>query len=464
MAGGLGDVAGWRADLAAALQAGDGDLARAICRAAMAGPEAWDAEFALLTIEVNAGVLAASEAPLLALAARRPDSPDLWTRICHVRSMLGRFDEAVVAGRRSLALAPDRVDALHTMGTLLHNRRDFRGALECFLRGTSLHPGHAGCHLGLAEALLMTGWFLPGWREYEWRYSLPDTRGRLPRTRRPQWSGAPLRSTLVVIADQGYGDCFQFARYLPLVAQRVGRLVVLCSPLVAGVLGRVPGVAACVNSLEKLPPHEFQITLSGLPGLFATGLQSIPGPVPYLSADPARVAHWKGALAALAGDARGPRVGFVWEGRPTPPPPSRRRSIPLGQMEAVIRTPGIVPVCLQVGLDPGVVGGTGMIDLGPALTNFAETAAVLANLDLVVTVDTAMAHLAGALGRPVWIALPWSADWRWLDKRADSPWYPTARLFRCLEPGDFAQPLGEIAAALRRLAAGDGPGMIGEGP
>jgi hypothetical protein len=319
-------------------------------------------------------------------------------------------------------------------------------------------------HLGLAEILLARGEFGPGWIAYlDYQAGLAGVAGRngrenWPRMPAPMWNGMRLPGKrILLLGDQGYGDMLQFVRYVPMVAARCGEVVLICDPTLAPLVAAVPGLASCVHRWEDVPPHTVHCRLSSLPGVFGTDLANMPAGVPYLHADPVRQGWWRARLDDLLGPTA-LRVGLVWAGRPSHAN-DRRRSLRLEQLAPLTAVPGARFVSLQPkpgALDAITPAAAGLVDLAPELTDFGETAAAVAALDLVVMVDSSVAHLAGALGRPVWVLLPKPADWRWLRDRTDSPWYPTMRLFRQPEPGAWDAPIAAAASALRTLVAARG--------
>jgi hypothetical protein len=298
-------------------------------------------------------------------------------------------------------------------------------------------------------AWLLLGDYERGWAEYEWRWRTGEM--HLPSFAQPRWDGAPLGGrTVLLYAEQGLGDALQFVRYAPLVRQRGGRVIVACRAPLLRLLAGCAGIDRLADQAGDLPAFDVYAPLLSLPHLLGTTLATVPAAVPYLHADPALVERWRGELAA------GPafRVGIGWQGSPLHPA-DRRRSVPVSFFRPLAAVPGVRLYSLQKGTGAEQLGGPhGRFpaeDLSPRLADFADTAAVMKNLDLVITVDTALAHLAGALGLPVWVALPFAPDWRWLTGRDDSPWYPTARLFRQPRAGAWAEVFGALAAELRRL-------------
>jgi hypothetical protein len=295
--------------------------------------------------------------------------------------------------------------------------------------------------------------FPEGWAEYEWRWQVQSQ--PRPAFDRPAWDGAPLPGgTLLLYAEQGVGDTLQFVRYAALAKQRADAVILGCPPALIPLLSRCPGIDRLVATDAPLPPFDAQAPLASLPGLLGTTAETIPAPVPYLTADPERVRRWQEELAGLEGF----KIGIAWQGNPGMGAYDRRRSFPLAALAPLARLPGVRLVVLQKGHGreqlPAAAGWP-LADLGERLDEsggaFADTAAVMHGLDLVVTCDSAPAHLAGALGKACWVALPFAADWRWLLDREDSPWYPTLRLFRQPRPGDWSDMFGRMAFALRWL-------------
>ena len=383
---------------------------------------------------------------------QQPRVAPWYANLCVLYRSLRRVEDAVAAGERALNLAPDDVKNLINLSLALAELGNQERSDACLLRAIGLDPMNAEAHFALGEMLLARGEFAPGWLEYEWRNETEVGRGQLPALSSARWNGMHIANgRILLFADQGYGDTIQFARYIPRVAERCQEVVLACSPELAPLLAQMPGVSKCFQSWSEIPGHAAHARLSSLPGLFHTTLDTIPRQAPYLFADPRLTAKWGARLTELAPRPLR-RVGLAWSGRPSHPN-DRRRSIGLANLTPLAATDEVAFLSLQKPfphIDVSAMDAfPGLTDISSELTDFAQTAALIANLDLVITVDTAMAHLTGALGRPVWILLPKPNDWRWLRERSDSPWYPSARLFRQKKSGVWEDVIADVADTLQ---------------
>jgi tetratricopeptide (TPR) repeat protein len=365
--------------------------------------------------------------------------------------MLGRNADAIAAFRQAIRLDADHAEAHNNLGTVYQTQGRFDEALACYERAIALKPDYANAHYNRGRTLLGLGDFRQGCVEYEWRWRKPEF-ARLPLAE-PEWDGSPLAGrTLLVRAEQGLGDTLQFIRYLPLASARVGKVVAEVQGALVPLL-KQSGFAQLVPQGATLPAFDVHAHLLSLMGLLGTTLETIPAGAPYLAADPELVAHWRGRLAPIEGF----KVGIQWQGRADSPQPWR--SFSLGALAPVAGVPGVRLVSLQKGFGSEQVAAEGgrlnVVDFGPNLDEargpFMDTAALMKGLDLVITSDSATAHLAGGLGVPVWVALPLAADWRWLTARDDSPWYPTMRLFRQATQGDWVEVFARVAEVLNAL-------------
>jgi hypothetical protein len=323
-------------------------------------------------------------------------------------------------------------------------------------------PQNADAHHNRAQAWLLMGDWTRGWSEYEWRWKCSEFSP--PHFDRPQWDGAPLEGrTILLHAEQGAGDTLQFVRFAPLVKERGGTVVLAAPARLHPILGTAPGIDRLVPPCRQSPPPEFDVhcPLLSLPAIFATTPETVPAAIPYLQAEPARIERWRTALEALPGF----RIGIAWQGSRTMLPYDLFRSVPLSQFEPLARVDGVRLISLQLGASEQIgalAGRFAVVDLAEKLDEsagaFLDTAALLVNLDLVVACDTGIAHLAGALGVPTWIALPVVPSWRWLLDREDTPWYPTARLYRQVYAGRWEEPFRCMADRLRGLVAAERAG------
>ena len=367
-----------------------------------------------------------------------------------------RLEEAALAVNRALALNPQSAAAQNAAGLVSLRAGNVDTALGYFDQALARSPGFPEALYNRSIALLQLGQLGEGWAHLEAWY---DTRtgGQERALTAPgavQWQGESLAGRrILLIGNHGFGDTIQFVRYAPLVAARGADVLLEVPAELTRVMARVRGVKAVFARGDSLPEVDFFCGLMTLPRYFGVGSGSIPADVPYLSPDAESVERWMTRFAAGPPLARDPamRVGLVWAGNPRHRN-DRRRSLPAMALAPLMTLSGAAWYSLQVGdaASAHVASGLPMVPLGGMLTDFAETAAALMALDLVITVDTSVAHLAGALGRPVWILLPAVAEWRWLLERTDSPWYPSARLYRQKTAGDWDELLSRVAVDLER--------------
>ncbi|QXX76727.1 tetratricopeptide repeat protein [Methylovirgula sp. HY1] len=367
---------------------------------------------------------------------------------------LKRFNEAIDAYRRAVALNPNYVDGWANLGTALHHHGIYAEAMAFLRRAIALAPEHANAHSGLGILLLMQGDFAEGWAEYEWRLRSTERKG--PRFPERPWQGESLAGKHIYVqAEQGFGDTLQFARYIPLLAQRAGKVSLrVHQQLVSLMQESLPGIDIFGDRGDPAP-YACDIALMSLPHLFKTRYETIPADVPYLRAPAAAISGWAQRLAPL----QGLKVGLVWAGNPEHTN-DMRRSLDAALLTPLLDIPGTSFVSLQFG--PRAVdlkklknGEKRVLDLSRELGDFAHTAGAVTGLDLVITIDSSTAHLAGALGKPVWVLISSVADWRWRLDREDNAWYPNMRLFRQAEGEDWSVVIGRVGAALRAAATGD---------
>lgn len=425
--------------------------ASGICQDVLAAHPDQPAALALLGIVAAMGGDPERGIPLLRRAVdQRPGNAAWQAHLSSLYRATYRMEEALVAGQESIRLDPNNPEHLVNLSLIFTDADDRERAIACLLRALGQNHAHADGHLALAQNLLAMGNFEAGWMEYEWRNLTEAGRSTMPAMTSAPWNGMPIPGArLLLVGDQGYGDTIQFARYIPMAAERVQEIVLGCSAEMEPLLATIPGVTRYCHRWNDVPPHAVNCRLSSLPYLFGTRLDSIPAKIPYLTAPPARVEAWKQRLdTMLPPGVR--RIGLAWTGRPTHPN-DRRRSSPLSRLLPLAEAGAAAFVSLQKPMpasDHDTLARFGMTDISADLTDFGETAAVIENLDLVITVDTSVGHLAGALGKPVWIMLSKAADWRWLLDRSDSPWYPSVRLFRQPVPGAWDAVIEAVRAEL----------------
>jgi tetratricopeptide (TPR) repeat protein len=367
-------------------------------------------------------------------------------------SDLQRPEEAVAAYDRTLSLAPDHVKAWNNRGLALAALNRHREALDSYRKAIEIRADYADAHFHRALTLLTVGDFRRGFEEYEWRWRRAGMRPRS--LGRPLWLGEyPLqRKTILLHAEQGLGDTIQFARYIPMLARMGANVVLEVQPPLEALLAAVAGVTRIVARGDELPAFDVHCPLGSLPLALKTEPATIPAGIPYLQADAGRIAKWHARLAALDR----PRIAIAWSGNPSHRN-DRNRSIALSRLAALRPTGSARFVSIQRELRDEdadrLAHEPGITHVGAELDDFADTAAVVALVDLVVTVDTSVAHLAGAMGRPVFILLPFAPDWRWMVAGETTPWYPSARLFRQPAIGDWDSVIECLRGEIDRLAA-----------
>lgn len=393
-----------------------------------------------------------------------PGSALFHRNLCEAYRTLDRYDDALVMGQRAVALDPRDPLCRHNLSVLHYDRLELDEAIASAEAALGVEPNFPGAHFGIAEASLLRGDFGRGWEEYEWRFRLAGVPPLMPPNDKPQWDGKPLPKggALLLIADQGYGDVIQFSRYIPWAAARVPDFAIACSSELRPVVGQFTGGTRLFDHWDSCPEFAAYCALSGLPRLAGTSVESTPPAAPYLRADEARVAAWSDRLKSLSPEGYR-RIGIVWAGRPTHRN-DRRRSIRLPQLAPLSVLPGVTLFSLQKGGPQGQIGRywgrAPLINLGPEIRDYGDTMAIIANLERVIAVDTSVAHLAGALGKPVSIMLPYAPDWRWRLGSETTPWYPSARLFRQDIRRDWSAVIAQVADSLRE-APPDG-GRTGE--
>jgi tetratricopeptide (TPR) repeat protein len=401
--------------------------------------------------------------------ALRPNSAEALNNLGLALENMGRVDAALARYRQALALRPDYAEAANNLGLALQHAGQDQAALAQFDRALALRPDDAEVGLNQAMVRLLTGALRPGWRQYEERWRSHQLAADRRTFDAPRWDGSPGKGrTLLVWGEQGMGDSLQFCRYVPLLAELGWRVILDVQQPLVRLFRRLDGVAEVVaTSAATGTSIDCQCPMMSLPHHFDTVLETIPARTPYLAPEPADVALW-GRRLAIAGLPRdGLKVGLVWAGNARRHLPilaltDSRRSIALAQLAPVLAVDGARFVSLQKDLRPDEAPGErGIIDVMGEVGDFADTAALIAHLDLVIAVDTSTLHLAGAMGKPVWLLNRFDTCWRWLRDRDDSPWYPTLRQFRQTKSGEWDEVIAAAAAMLRRVIAGEEDLMLG---
>ena len=375
-----------------------------------------------------------------------PSDPDAHYNLALARQTLQQIEPAIAGYETALRLRPGYLDALLGLGRSLRQAGRAEAALNCFADAVRLSQSDARAHWEFGITQLALGQFLTGWKEFEWRWKLPDFTTPVAEFKQPLWDGGDLAGKRILLhCEQGNGDVIQFSRYATLVANRGGKVILACPETLRSLMETVPGVMQVVTTRRDLPHFDTHAPLMSLPAIFGTTLEGIPATVPYIH--PRSLAS---PGVKWVGDAPEKKVGVVWAGA-SAHANDANRSMPFEFLKPLLSLPGIRWYSLQVGKAAEVlVDGAGeVVDLGSRFEHFEDTAGATSELDLVISVDTAVAHLAGAMGKPVWLLLPFEAEWRWMTLREDSPWYPTMRLFRQSAPGDWKELIKRVACHLK---------------
>ena len=394
--------------------------------------------------------------------ALQPNYPDAWSNRGNAFSDLNQPEDAECSYRRALELAPAFADAWNNLGLTQIDLNQHAQALTSYQRALAANPAAAETHWNESLCLLQMGRLEAGWQKYEYRWE----RSRIKASRRvftqPLWRGdfSIEGKTILLHAEQGLGDTLQFCRYAALVSKLGAKVVLEVQPELTRIMSSLDGVDQLIEAGEALPPFDCHCPLLSLPLAFKTGLDSIPSATPYLFPNPEAVRQWRERIRASAGGRM--KVGLVWAGGNRPHVAElrkndARRSVAFERFAPLLDVPNVQFFSLQKGpaaqqLNSAEWGGR-MVDYTEELADFADTAALVANLDLVISVDTSTAHLAGALDRPVWILNRFDTCWRWMLERADTPWYPTARLFRQPALGDWDSVMQDARDTLAALSA-----------
>ncbi len=385
--------------------------------------------------------------------ALQPDFVDALYNRGNVLKALRRYEDALASYDRALALRPDHAEAHNNRGQALKELLRYDEALKSYNSALAVAPDHVAAHCNAAALRLVTGDFERGWADYEWRWKKESVAAAARQFRQPQWRGdAPLAGkTILVHSEQGAGDAIHFCRYVPMLLAAGADVVFEVLPPLQTLMADFVPAARVVVKGSPLPPFDLHCPLLSLPLAFGTRLDTIPAEPAYLHARAETAAAWRARL----GPKTRPRIGLMWSGNPKHElnhtrSMSFRRLLPLIEADATF-----ISLQMEVGDDDATVlrEHGDVVQFGRDLGDFAQTAGLVAELDLIVTVDTSAAHLAAALGRPTWILLSFVADWRWLLEREDSPWYPTARLFRQTQAGDWDGVIARVRTELGNVVA-----------
>jgi len=419
-------------------------------------PDSADAQNNLGMVHYTNGHIAEAQNCFRAAVRLRSDHANATLNLGSTRQIFNHVEEAEGLFRRALVLGADPARANSNLALALMEQGRPAEAERACRAALAIQPHSAEARANLALALLTMGQMEEGWRAYESRWEVEAMGGPAPALSQPRWTGQKLNGeTVLLYAEQGFGDTLQFCRYAPMVAAAGGRVILVVPKALRRVMATLDGIAEILTEEDDgLPAFDYHCPLLSLPFAFGTTLATIPAPVPYLGTNPWK---WQYFLANLPGM----KVGVVWAGKSRAAQPhavaiDKRRSMALADMAPLFRVPGCHFVSLQLGPPaaqmqalPGVLH-----DVSGQLSDWSDTAGLISGLDLVISVDTAVAHLAGALGKPVWMLNRFDSCWRWLRERDDTPWYPTMRQFRQTSRGDWAGVVERVARALTALVAG----------
>jgi tetratricopeptide (TPR) repeat protein len=421
-------------------------------------PEFAEAHNNLAAILIDQGKTLSAIAHCRLAVRFKPDYVEAHNLLATALIEAGNLDGALASCREALRYKPDFGEAHVSLAIAYLEQSRAQEAVAAFERAQQLLPDASEPHWGRGQALLLSGNFRNGWREYEWRWNCKPFTPLL--FSQPMWNGSSLPGkTIFLCAEQGFGDTLQFIRYAPLVKKHCSQLIVQCQAKLIPLVRTCAGIDTLLAAGDTLPPFDVYASLLSLPMILGTTLSTVPADIPYIAADERLVEKWRDEVNVLPGM----KIGIAWQGNPDIHQ-DIWRSVPLAHFASLARVPGVTLVSLQKG--PGadqvaeiadlfsITDWSSRLDEGEGA--FMDTAAIMKCLDLVITSDTATAHLAGALGVPVWVALPFNPDFRWLLERQDSPWYPTMRLFRQKRPWEWSDVFQRIAADVIKLMAASG--------
>jgi len=411
-----------------------------------------EAYFLIGQVTRQQGALAEAEAAFRTAVVHCPSHALVLMNLANLLQEQGRFDEAEFFYRETLRQKPDYAEAHKNFAVALSERGRLDEAEASIRQAIRFQPDEPGFRMALAQILLQAGRLEEGWKQYEWRWQTKNMPSRPRGFIQPLWTGTTENDRVLLLhAEQGFGDTVQFCRYVPLAAKKARVVLEVPRPLMS-LLSTLPGIDHIVATGDPLPPFDIHCPLLSLPRVFRTTTTTIPNQVPYLRAEGRRVAVWEDRLS----DLDGVRVGLVWAGGAVTPR-NPQRSIAPGKLSILAGIPDVHFISLQkfqsAGSEQMPPRSLGIIDWTNDLGDFADTAALIKALDLVISVDTSVAHVAGALGKPVWLLNRFFPCWRWLSARDDSPWYPTLRQYRQRVLNDWDGVLRDVRRDLARLGA-----------
>ncbi len=396
-----------------------------------------------------------SEASYRRAISIKPDYAEAHNNLAGTLLALGRCDQAIDEYQTAITLKPDYAEAWDNYGSSLRFTNRNHDAMAAYDQALALQPSFAYAHYNRGTLFLAMGEFVRGWDDFEWRWRCSNFGHPDRKFEKPMWNGQDLSGkTILFHSEQGLGDTIHFVRYASVLAERSGRVIVEAQPALASLLTDVPGVSVSMSRGDALPDFDYHIPMMSVPRLARTTLETIPHETPYIL--PPAVAHenWRSITRtdARAEGKKKLRVGLAWAGNPASFVDGRR-SIPLSMLAPLAKAPNVRFYSLQLG-DAGRQAESSpfpILDHTAKLTDFTQTSGLLANLDLVICVDTVVAHLAGAMNVKVWMLTYAPPDWRWMFDREDSPWYPSMKLFRQPSPGAWEVPIKRVADELTRL-------------
>ena len=388
----------------------------------------------------------------------KPDSAEAYFNLGIINGKKNNLNKSVRFFKDAIELKPDYAEAYNNLGNTLKGQGKVDQAINYLRKAIKYDPDLAEAHLNLSLALLLKGNFSEGWQEYEWRFKVRKYRGEHRTYDKPEWDGSPFGGKRLLIHDeQGFGDTIQFVRYIPLVKQLGGTVIFETRQPILPLFKNYAGIDCLTEMRQDGKPSsdfDFFVPLLSIPGKLYSQIKDIPCSIPYLRAEPEKIEYWKDQI-----DGPGLKIGIVWAGRPVEenePAELRNRSCRLEDFDVLAKIPNTRLFGLQKGDAADQISGLPpsfqIQNLGEDFDDFSDTAAAIENLDLVISIDTSVAHLAGALGKPVWVLLQHVADWRWLTGRDDNPWYASMRLFRQKQAGDWESVFGQVERDLRKLA------------